>query len=162
MPNTPDCNSIIKNTLLDKIHTSLSHAGFTKTLHGLINNFYWPKITRNIREYYKTCTVGHQAKNSTQKPHGLLHPLPIPSITSTYLTMDFLALPAIIDHSPKVHYSYVWTILCRLTKDTLIVPLPEGYTADTLVSLFISHVYPHVGYLLNIVIDNDTLFHSSV
>ena len=35
MPNIPDCNSIFKNTLLDKIHTSLSHAGFTKTLRRL-------------------------------------------------------------------------------------------------------------------------------
>ena len=40
VPNTRDCNFIIKNTLLDKIHTSLGHAGFTKTLHGLMNNFY--------------------------------------------------------------------------------------------------------------------------
>ena len=27
VPNTPDCNSIIKDTLLQKIHTSLGHAG---------------------------------------------------------------------------------------------------------------------------------------
>jgi len=49
VPNTPDCNFIIKNTVLDKIHTSLGDAGFTKTLHGLMNNFYWPKMTRDTR-----------------------------------------------------------------------------------------------------------------
>jgi len=57
VPNTPECNSIIKNTLLDKIHTSLGHAGFTKTPHGLMNNFYWAKITRDTLEYCKTCAV---------------------------------------------------------------------------------------------------------
>jgi len=123
MPNTPDCNSIIKNTLLDKIHTSLGYAGFTKTLHRLINNFYRPKMTRDTREYCKTCPVCQQAKNSTQKPDGLLPPLPISSKLFTYLTMDFLALPAIIDHATKVYYSHVWTIVCRLTKYTLVLPL---------------------------------------
>jgi len=76
--------------------------------------------------------------------------------------MDFLALPAIIDHDTKVHYSHVWTIVCRLTKYTLVLPLPDGYTTETLVSLFMSHVYPHFGYPLDIVTDNDTLFHSMV
>jgi len=49
-----------------------------------------------------------------------------------------------------------------LTKYTLVLPLPDGYTADTLVSLFMSHVYPHFGYPLDIVTDNDMLFHSAV
>jgi len=137
-PNGPDCNSIIKNTLLDKIHTSISHASFTKTLYGLMNNFYGPKMTRDTREYCKTYAVSQQAKNSTQKPFGLLHPLPIPSKPFTHLTMDFLALPAIIDHATKVHCSHVWTIVCRLTKYALVLPLPDGYTTDTLVSLFMS------------------------
>jgi len=162
VPNTPDCNSIIKETLLKEIHTSLGHAGFTKTLHGLMNNFYRPEMARDTREYCKTCTVCQQAKNSTQKPYGLLHPLPIPSKPFTDLTMDDFALPAIIDHATKVHYSNVWTIVCRLTKYTLVLPLLDGYTADTLVSLFMSHVYQHFGYLLYIVTDNDTLFHSAV
>jgi len=65
VPNTPDCNSIIKNTFLDKIHTSCSHVGFTKKLHGLMNNFYWPKMTKDTREYCKTCATWQQVKNST-------------------------------------------------------------------------------------------------
>jgi hypothetical protein len=162
VPNTHECNTIIKNTLLDKIHTSLGHAGFTKTLHGLMNNFYWPKMTRDTREYCQTCSVCQQAKNSTQKPYGLLHPLPIPSKPFTHLTMDFLALPAVIDHASKVRYSHVWTIVCRLTKYTLVLPLPDGYTAESLVNLFMFLVYPHFGYPLDIVTDNDTLFHSQV
>jgi len=92
----------------------------------------------------------------------LLHPLPIHSEPFTQLTMHFLALPAIIDHVTKVHYSHVWTIVCRLTKYTLVLPLPDGYTADTLVSLFMSRVYQHFGYPLDIVTDNDTLFYSTV
>jgi len=127
-----------------------------------MNNFYWPKITRDTREYCKTCAICQQAKNSTQRPYELLHPLPIPSQPFTYLTMDILTLPAIIDHATKNHYSHVWTIVCRLTKYTLVLPLPDGYTADTLVSLFMSHVYPHLGYPLDIVTDNNTLFHSAV
>jgi len=162
VPDTPDYTSIIKNTLLDKIQTSLVHAGFTKILHGLINNFYWPKMTRDTREYCQTSAICQQAKNSTQKPYGLLHPLPIPSKPFIHLTLDFLALPAIINHTTKVHYSYMCTIVCRLTMYTLVLPLPDGYTTDTLVSLFMSHVYPHFGYLLHIVTDNDMLFHSVV
>jgi len=101
-------------------------------------------------------------QNSTQKPYGLLYPLPIPSKPLTHLTMDFLALPAIINHATKVHYSHVWTIVCRLTKYTLVIPLLDGYTIDTLVGLFMSHVYQHFGYLLDKVTDIDRLFHSTV
>jgi len=162
VPNTPDCNSIIKDTLLKKIHTSLGHAGFTKTLHRLMNNFYCPKMSRDRREYCKTCTVCQQAKNSSQKPYRLLYSLPIPSKPFTHLTIDFLALPAIIDHATKVHYSHIWTMLDRLTKYTLVLPLLDGYTADTLVSLFMSHVYLHFEYPLYIVTDNNKLFHSAV
>ena len=162
VPNTPNGNSIVKNTLLNKIHTCLGHAGFIKTLHRLMNNFYWPKMTRDMREYCKTCAVWQQAKNSTQKPYGLLHPLPILSKPFTHLTMDFLALPAIINHATKVYYCYVWTKLCRLTKYTIVLPLLDAYTANNLVNLFISYVYPHFGYPLNIVTDNDTLFYSTV
>jgi len=162
VPNTPDCNSIIKDTLLKNIHTSLGHAGFTKTLHGLMNNFSWPKMARDTREYCKTCAVCQQAKNSTQKHYGLLHTLPIPSKPFTHLTMDFLALPAFIDHATKVHNSHVSTIVCRLTGYTRVLPLPDGYTADTLASLCMSHIYPHFGYPLDIVTYNDPLFHSAV
>lgn len=48
VPNTPNYNSIIKNTILDGIHFSLGHAGFTKRLYKLINNFCEPNITRNM------------------------------------------------------------------------------------------------------------------
>jgi len=90
-----------------------------------MNKFYWPKMTRDTREYCKTCPVCQQVKNSTQKPYGLLYPLPIHSKSFTHLNMDFLALPAIIDHITKVHYSHVWTIVWRLNKYTLVLPLPD-------------------------------------
>jgi len=162
VPNTPECNSIIKDTLLKKIHSSLGYASFTKTLHGLMNIFYWPKIARDMQEYCKTSAICQQAKNSPQKPYGLPHSLPIPSKPFTHLTKDFLTLPAMIDHATKIHYSHVWTIVGRLTIYTLVLPLLDSYTADTLVSLFISHVYPHFGYCLDIVTDNHTVFHSAV
>jgi len=76
--------------------------------------------------------------------------------------MDFLALPAIIDHATKVYYSHVWTIVCRLTKYTLVLPLPDSYSTDTLVSLFMSYVYPYFRYPLDIVTVNNRFFHSVV
>jgi len=42
------------------------------------------------------------------------------------------------------------------------LPLQDGYTADTLVSLLMSHVHQHFGYPLDIVTNNDTLLHSAV
>jgi len=48
------------------------------------------------------------------------------------------------------------------TKYSLVLPLLDGYTIDTIVSLFMTHIYPHFGYLLDIVTDNDTLFHFMV
>jgi len=162
VPNTPECHAIIKNNLLDKIYISFSHAGFTNTLHRLMNNFYRPKMTRDTREYWETCAVCQQVKKSTLKPCGLLHPQQIPSKAFTHLTMDLLALSAIKEHATTVHDSHVWAMVCQLTKDTLVLPLPDVYTTATLVSLFISRVYLHFGHLLDIITDNDTLCQSAV
>jgi len=116
-----------------------------------MNNFYWPKMTRDMDKYYKTCFVSQQAKNPTQKPYVLFYSLPIPNKPFTYLTMDFLTLPAVIDYASKVHYSYVWIIVCRLTKHSLVLPLQDGYTTELHINLFMFHIYLHSRYPLNIV-----------
>ena len=49
-----------------------------------------------------------------------------------------------------------------MPKYIVVLPLPDAYTVDTLVSLFMSHEYLHFRYPLNIVIVNNTIFHSTV
>jgi hypothetical protein len=71
----------------------MGHFGRDKTYEILADNFYWPKMTRDVERLVQRCVTCHKAK-SKQNPHGLYTPLPIPSVPWVDISMDFvLGLP---------------------------------------------------------------------
>jgi hypothetical protein len=162
VPNTPECNTEIKNVLLDRVHSALGHAGYFKTYQAISANFYWPNLAKDTAEYCKTCAVCQATKTSTQKPAGLLKPLPIPTKPFSHLSMDFLFLPAVKDSRAGAVYSHLWVIVDRFSKYTILIPLKDGYNALTLVELFMKVVYPVFGLPVDIVSDQDALFRSYI
>jgi transposase InsO family protein len=162
IPDTPDCNTWVKNKLLDRVHQTLGHAGYTKTYQALSSNFYWAKIAKDTREYCKTCAVCQAAKTSTQKPAGLLHPLPIPKRPFSHITMDFLYLPEAKGTIAGLTFTHLWVLVDRFTKYTILIPLKKGHNAQDLVDLYMERVYPIFGLPMDIVTDQDPLFRSHI
>lgn len=78
--------------LLKEFHSSPlgGLTGVTKTVHRLRQNFDWPHITANVRRFVAQCSTCQQTKYTTQKPVGLLQPLPIPSRVWEDLSLDFI------------------------------------------------------------------------
>jgi len=106
IPDSTDCNVHIKNGLLDRIHQSLSHASYSKTYHTLASHFYWPKMAKDPFEYCRTCDICQLTKQSTQRPFGLLKPLPTPDLSFTHISMDFLFLSQVINKTTQVSYDH--------------------------------------------------------
>jgi len=162
IPDSTDCNVHIKNVLLDRIHTSLSHASHSKTYHALASHFYWQNMANDTFEYCRTCSIYQLTKQSTQRPFGLLKPLPIPDTPFTHISIDFLFLPQVTNKTTQVLYDHVCVIMDRFSKYTIILLLPLNYDAMYLVMLYYQSEYPFFGLPQDIVIDRDVLFTSLI
>jgi hypothetical protein len=58
--------------------TPAGHLGQEKTLELVTHNFHWPGMRKMVNEYVSTCDTCARNKAPRHKPHGQLHPLPIP------------------------------------------------------------------------------------
>jgi len=74
--------------------------------------------------------------------------------------MDFLFLLQVTNKSTQVSYDYVWVIVDRFSKYTIILPLPLNYTAVQLINIYYTSIYPFFGLPQDIVTDRDVLFTS--
>lgn len=56
------------------------HLGRDKTIEKVCSRFYWGLGMHNeISTYVKCCEVCQRNNDVFQKPHSILHPIPIPS-----------------------------------------------------------------------------------
>jgi len=145
IPDSTDCNVHIKNILLDRIHRCLGHASYSKTYYALASHFYWQNMAKDTFEYYRTCSICQLTKQSTQRPFGLLKPLPIPETPFTHISMDFRFLPQVTNKTTQVSYDHVWVIVDRFSKYMIILPLPLNYTAEDLIHVYYNSIYPFFG-----------------
>ncbi|VFQ66499.1 unnamed protein product [Cuscuta campestris] len=75
--------SSLRDQLLHEFHSTpvAGHQGRERTFRRLAQVFYWPSMRKDVRRFVASCLVCQMTKYSTQKPAGLLQPLPIPSQT---------------------------------------------------------------------------------
>jgi hypothetical protein len=55
------------------------HVGIEKTYDGIAQNFYWPKLSKDIKKFVTVCNECQQNKSSNQSPTSLLQPLATPT-----------------------------------------------------------------------------------
>jgi hypothetical protein len=55
-----------------------AHVGITKTLKSVKRLYWWPKLKSFVIDYVQSCAACQRNKSFSQKPAGVLHPLPIP------------------------------------------------------------------------------------
>lgn len=74
-------DSTAKQALLYEHHLTptAGHPGAERTLRRLASAFYWKGMRCDVKQFVASCFDCQTTKYSTQKPAGLLQPLPIPS-----------------------------------------------------------------------------------
>src|SRR5436190_16833578 len=87
VPGYPD----IRKTIIQEIHQGFGggHFGLKKTLEKVARNYYWEKMAATIDKFIKSCDTCQRTKSSTQKPFGLLQPIPPPTDKFQTKTIDF-------------------------------------------------------------------------
>jgi hypothetical protein len=128
-----------------------AHAGFDKTYKSISNSFYWPKMTKDIKEYVFKCDICQKIKHRRHLPYGRLHPIPIPERPFECVTMDLIGeLPE------SKGFNMIYVIICKLTKYAILVPFKSTYGEKKTAQTFIDQVVCHFGLPRQIISDRDT------
>ena len=140
--------------LMEEIHGSLTgavHAGFERTYGRIANGFFWPKMTRDIRQFVSTCPICQKIKHAHHLPYRLLQPIPIPTQPFEVVTMDF------IGELPKSQgYDSIFVLICKLTKYAFFIPCTTNLTEKKAAQMFFNKIVTHVGLPKQIISDHDT------
>ncbi|VFQ78707.1 unnamed protein product [Cuscuta campestris] len=127
-------DSALRQQLLAEFHSSplAGHQGIERTFRRLAAVFYWRGMRKDVRAFLAACVPCQATKYSTQKPVGLLQPLPVPDRVWDSASMDFITgLP------PSRGYTAILVVVDRLSKYSHFGPLPAGFDAPRVAALFL-------------------------
>ncbi|KAI7967784.1 hypothetical protein MJO29_001061 [Puccinia striiformis f. sp. tritici] len=153
----PD-DSSMKLEVLSSCHDSplAGHHGQDKTQQLISRDFYWPRMTNDIREYVSACYQCQRNKTPRHKKYGLLQPLPIAPCPWDSLSMDHISqLPL------SNGFDTILVVVDRFSKMALFLKTHTTATSEDLANLFVESVFSKHGLPSNIVSDRGSLFVSS-
>ena len=148
----------MQTTVLQECHDApmAGHFGRRRTQALVQEHYFWPKISRSVQRYVGTCMACQRAKPSTQRPLGLLQPLPVPDERWRDVSMDFVGpLPTTARGN-----DYLLVIVDRFSKMLHLVPTKQTVTARQVAQLFFENVVRLHGIPQSIVSDRDSRFTS--
>ena len=66
--------SDLKSSILEHVHNGPlgGHSGYMKTLHRVKQDFYWPGMKKDLKQYIKECEVCQRVKHENCRPTSLL------------------------------------------------------------------------------------------
>ena len=154
IPGYPD----VKLTILKEKHDNIlgGHYGYRKTLQKVQQSYYWPKMSKEIKDYVESCDFCQRNKTQRQKPYGLLQPIGPPEERFTTYSIDFIGpLPA-----TKDGYDGVVVIVEMLTKMVTIEKIKMTYGAPKIAEIIFKEIVAKYGMPKKIVSDRDPRFTS--
>jgi hypothetical protein len=149
----------LKRRLIHEVHDTPTggHMGLQKTLTRLSGLCYWPGMKPMIADYIRGCTTCAAVKHSTQRPAGLLRPLPIPERPWQVISIDFVGpLPMTADY-----FDTVLVVVDKFSKRGHFIPTTKHVTAQKTAQLILEHVIKyHAAIPEGIISDRGTQFAS--
>ena len=112
------------------------HPGYWKTLELVFRDYWWPQMSRYIRQYISTCDLCLRTKLMRQALVGELHPLQIPDSWWDTLSVDFVVeLPLFSEHDT------VMTVVDSVSKRAHFIPMHTMVIAEGAARLFLHQVW---------------------
>jgi hypothetical protein len=145
----------LKVEIMKDIHESLTegaHCGYHKTYNRIAANYYWPRMSRQIKNYVLSCDVCQKIKPKRHAPLGLLKPIPIPTRPFEVVTMDF------ITELPKTETGHdnILVIVDKLTKYAIFVATYTEVNEVDTAKLFFKNVVAQYGLPRQVITDRDS------
>ena len=154
IPSDPSLRKLIMESEYDS-HVA-GHMGMDKTMELVEQNFYWPEMANDIKDYVRSCEDCQRNKASQHQRHGALHPLELSYVPWDAISMDFISQLPKSDGCLKV-----WIIVDRVTKMAHFVPVKDGQkTAEHCAKLFLDNMWKLHELPSSIISDRDPVFTS--
>ena len=151
-------NKQIKTLIMHESHDTpiAGHMGADKTVQLVSRQFFWPRLSTDVREYVTSCLSCQSNKASNQQPMGLLQPIAVPEKRWDVVTMD------LIGPLPKTRNGFDAIFVCvdKLSKMVHYIPTTTTATAPVLAKLFMHEVVRLHGMPSTIISDRDARFTS--
>jgi hypothetical protein len=112
-------------------------------------------MAKDITVFCESCSACQASKTSNQRPHGLLHTLPIPMRPWELVGIDFMVpLPKSQD------FDYLMVVIDQLTSSVHLILTNTKVTATQVAWLYLSEVIRLHGVPASIISDRDSKFTS--
>jgi hypothetical protein len=132
--------------------TEGAHCGYHKTFNRLASMYFWPRMSKDIREFVTTCDICQKSKIKRHAPIGMLNPIPIPSSPFEVISMDFIPeLP-----KTKSGYDNILVVVDKLTKYAIFIPTITTLKETECAKLLFDHVFTKFGLPRQIISDRDS------
>ena len=112
------------------------HPGCWKILELVSRNYWWPQMSRYIRQYISTCDLCLRMKPIRQAPVGKLHPLQILDSRWDMLSVDF-----IVELPLSSRHDTVMTVVDLVSKRAHFILMHTMVMAEGAVRLFLHQVW---------------------
>ena len=133
------------------------HGGQWKIVELVTQNFWWPGVTKEVKQYVKGCNSCQRNKNCTEQPAGKLMPNPIPKKPQMYISVDFIIKLPIAQG-----YDSILVVVDRLMKMVHFIPTTEKTSAERLARLFRDNVQKLHGLPKSIISDRGPQFMAEI
>jgi len=144
----------LRKLIMEEVHetcTEAAHSGYYKTYNRIASTYYWPRMSRDIKLFTKSCDICQKSKPRRHAPVGLLQPIPIPSYPFEVVTMDF------IPELPNSEgFDNILVVVDKLTKYGLFIPCSTKIGEVETAQLFFKHVIAHYGIPRQVITDRDS------
>jgi len=111
------------------------HPGHWKMLELVSRNYWWPQMSRYIRQYVSTCDLCLRTKPIRQALVGELHPLQILDSRWDALSVDF-----VVELSLFSRHDAVMTVVDSVSKRAHFIPMYMTVTVEEAARLFLHQV----------------------
>ena len=143
----------LRVSIMKEVHDSVTegaHAGYHRCYNRIASVYYWPRMSRDIKQYAETCDICQKAKPRRHAPVGLLRSIPVPTRPFEVVSMDFIPeLPQ------SAGFDNILVIVDKLTKYGIFIPCHTTLTETDTAKLFFKHVICEYGIPRQIISDRD-------
>jgi len=129
------------------------HRGQWKTVELVTRNFWWPGVTKEVKQYVEGCDACQCNKNHIEQPTGKLMPNSIPEKPWMHISADF-----IIKLPLAQGYNSILVVVDRLTKIMHFIPTTEKTLVEGLTRLFRDNVWKLHSLPESIILDRGPQF----
>jgi RNase H-like domain found in reverse transcriptase/Reverse transcriptase (RNA-dependent DNA polymerase)/Integrase zinc binding domain/Integrase core domain len=148
----------LRTALIRETHDAdtSGHMGVLKTHERLAQDFYWPRMRKDVNDYVASCRKCLANKPSNAKPAGLLVPIE-PQCKGHTVTMDF------IGPLPRTgrNKNYILVMVDKFTKRAWYVATKQTVSGREVADLFFDTIVRHQGLPQTIISDRDPRFTGS-